>query len=247
MPSEVTSTSTVTDGSWHLAAATFAGSLLEPVPRRDRPGQRADAQRAGRRERVVSGDRLGPRGRPDVVGRAAAAPSSSGSLAMVSLSPSAATGAQISALAGSASTAAYESALSSDVPPTENWEMADSGTQAYTGAVAVSGGGTTMPCQRVEATVEEVKAGTTSCVLPAGPGSCPAPSPTTLLSSLVDMAPLTAPTTATSAQLDRHARPHRGVPARRRRPRPSARARFRRVAHRVVGQPRSTPAPRWRL
>ena len=74
---------------------------------------------------------------------------------MVSLSPSAASGAQISALAGSASTAAYESALSSDVPPTENWEMADSGTQAYTGAVAVSGGGTTVPCQRVEATVEE--------------------------------------------------------------------------------------------
>jgi hypothetical protein len=67
--------------------------------------------------------------------------------------------------------------------------------------VAVSGGGTTLPCQRVETTVEEVKAGTTSCVLPAAPGSCPAPAPTTLLSSLVDMAPLAAPTTAAVAQL----------------------------------------------
>ena len=92
---------------------------------------------------------------------------------MVSVSPSAASGAQIAALAGSASTAAYESALSSDAPPTENWEMADSGTQAYTGAVAVSGGGTTLPCQRVEATVQEAEAGTTSCVLPAGPGLVP--------------------------------------------------------------------------
>jgi hypothetical protein len=120
---------------------------------------------------------------------------------MVSLSPSAASAAQIAALAGSASTSAYEGALSSDAPPTENWEMADSGTQAYTGAVAVSGGGTTMPCQRVEATVEEVTAATTSCVLPAGPGSCPALSPTNLLSSLADMKPLTAPTTVASAQL----------------------------------------------
>jgi hypothetical protein len=125
----------------------------------------------------------------------------SGSLAMVSLSPSAATAPQLSALTSSASVPVYESALSSDVPPTENWEMADSGTLAYTGAVAVSGGGTTTPCQRVEATVQEVEAGTTSCALPAGPGSCPAPSAATLLSSLVVMAPLDAPTTASPAQL----------------------------------------------
>ena len=120
---------------------------------------------------------------------------------MVSLSPSAASAPQLSALASSASVPAYESALSSDVAPTENWEMADTGTLAYTGAVAVSGGGTTTPCQRVEATVQEVEAGTTSCGLPAGPGSCPAPSPVTLLSSLVAMAPLDAPTTASPAQL----------------------------------------------
>jgi len=200
VPSEVASTSTVTDGSWHLAAATFAGlssSLyLDGTVQGSVPALNGLAGESGWYPSIGWGPETGPTwsdGPPSAF--------FAGSLAMLSLSPSAATGAQISALAGSASASAYESALSSDVPPTENWEMADSGTQAYTGAVAVSGGGTAMPCQQVEATVEEVSGATTSCVLPAGSGSCPALSPTTLLSSLADMAPLTAPTTAASAQL----------------------------------------------
>jgi hypothetical protein len=200
VPSEATSTSTVTDGSWHLAAATFAGlssSLyVDGTVQGSVPALNGLASESGWYPAIG----WGPEGAPTWPD---GPPSAffSGSLAMVSVSPSAASGAQISALAASASTNAYESALSSDAPPTENWEMADSGTQAYTGAVAVSGGGTTLPCQRVETTVEEVKAATTSCVLPAAPGSCPAPSPTTLLSSLVDMAPLAAPTTAAPAQI----------------------------------------------
>jgi hypothetical protein len=200
VPSEVTSTSTVADGSWHLAAATFAGLssnlYLDGTAQGSVPVLNGLAGESGWYPSIGWGSEGAPTWSD-------APPSAffAGSLAMVSLSPSAASAAQIAALAGSASANAYESALSSDAPPTENWEMADSGTQAYTGAVAVSGGGTTLPCQRVETTVEEVKAGTTSCVLPAAPGSCPAPSPTTLLSSLVDMAPLAAPTTAAAAQL----------------------------------------------
>ena len=48
--------------------------------------------------------------------------------------------------------------------------MADSGTQAYTGAVPISGGGTTLPCQRVEVTVEQVQGATTQSLLAAGLG-----------------------------------------------------------------------------
>jgi hypothetical protein len=200
LPSETTSTGTVTDGSWHLAAATFAGLsstlYLDGTAQGSVPALSGLASENGWFPDVG----WGPEGAPTWLD---GPPSGffSGSLSMVSLSPSAATGAQLAALAASGSAAAYESALSSDAPPTENWEMADSGTQAYTGAVAVSGGGTTVPCQRVEATVQEVVAGVTTCALPAGPGPCPAPSPTALLSSLASMAPLGAPSTTTPAQL----------------------------------------------
>jgi hypothetical protein len=200
LPSEATSTGTVTDGSWHLAAATFSGLSSSLYVNGTLQGSVPVVSGLAAESGWYPAIGWGPEGAPTW---SDAPPSAflSGSLAMVSVSPSAATGAQISALAASASPAAYESALSSDAPPTENWEMADSGTQAYTGAVAVSGGGTTLPCQRVEATVQETEAGTTSCVLPAGPGSCPALSPTTLLASLATMAPLVAPTTAAPAQL----------------------------------------------
>jgi hypothetical protein len=200
LPSETTSTTTVTDGSWHLAAATFSGSsstlYLDGTVQGSVPALSGLAGETGWYPAIG----WGPEGAPTWLD---GPPSGffAGSLALVSLSPSAATGAQVSALAASGSTAAYESALSSDAPPTENWEMADSGTQAFTGAVAVSGGGTSVPCQRVEAAVQEVEGGTTSCVLPAGPGPCPAPSPAALLSSLGAMAPLVAPTTASPAQL----------------------------------------------
>jgi Concanavalin A-like lectin/glucanases superfamily len=200
LPSETTSTGTVTDGSWHLAAATFSGLsstlYLDGTVQGTVPALSGVASETGWYPAIG----WGPEGAPTWLD---GPPSGffAGTLAMVSLSPSAATGAQVSALAASGSTAAYESALSSDAPPTENWEMADSGTQAFTGAVAVSSGGTTVPCQRVEAAVQEVEAGTTSCVLPAGPGACPAPTPTTVLSSLINMAPLVAPTTTSPAQL----------------------------------------------
>jgi hypothetical protein len=200
VPSEVTSTGTVTDGNWHLAAATYSGLsstlYLDGTAQGSVPAPGGLATESGWFPSIG----WGPEGAPTW----ADGPSSAffgGDLSMVSLSPSAATAAQVSALAGSASSNAYESALSSDVPPTENWEMADSGTQAYTDPVAVSGGGTTLPCQRVETTVQQVEASTTSCALPAGPGACPAPSPTTLLSSLAALAPLDVPTTAAPVQL----------------------------------------------
>ena len=192
LPSETTSTGAVTDGTWHLAAATFAGPsstlYLDGTAQGSVPALSGVASQNGWYPAVG----WGPEGVPTWLN---GPPSGffAGTLSMVSLSPAAATGAQVSALAAAGSAAAYESTLSSDVPPTENWEMADSGTQAYTGAVAVSGGGTTVPCQRVEATVQQVTAGTTSCALPSGPGSCPAPAPTTLLASLAAMAPLAAP------------------------------------------------------
>ena len=200
VPSEVASTGPVTDGSWHLAAATFGGTsstlYLDGTAQGSVPAPNGLAAESGWYPTIG----WGPEGAPTW---SDGPPSGffAGSLAMVSLSPSAATGAQVSALAGAASAGTYESALSSDAPPTENWEMADSGTQAFTGAVAVSGGGTTMPCQRVEATVQEVQGGTTSCVLPAAAGACPALSPSTLLSALATMAPLVGPTTTTPAQL----------------------------------------------
>jgi hypothetical protein len=120
---------------------------------------------------------------------------------MVSLSPAALTAPQVSALAAAASAGDYESALSSDAAPTDNWEMADSGTQAYTGAVPISGGGSTLPCQRVEVTVEQVQGATTSCAVPAGAGACPALSPATLLSSLATAAPIDPPSTTVPVQL----------------------------------------------
>ncbi len=200
LPSETTSTGAVTDGTWHLAAATFAGPsstlYLDGTAQGSVPALSGVASQNGWYPAVG----WGPEGVPTWLN---GPPSGffAGTLSMVSLSPAAATGAQVSALAAAGSAAAYESTLSSDVPPTENWEMADSGTQAYTGAVAVSGGGSTVPCQRVEATVQQVAAGTTSCALPSGPGSCPAPAPTTLLASLAAMAPLAAPSTAAPVQL----------------------------------------------
>jgi hypothetical protein len=120
---------------------------------------------------------------------------------MLSLSPSAASAANISTMAGATTVADYESALAAAAPPSENWEMADSGSTPFTGTVNVSGGGTTTPCQRVEVTVQQVQGGTTSCVVPAGPGACPAPSNTSLLSSLGTAASLAAPTTSSSVQL----------------------------------------------
>jgi hypothetical protein len=200
VPSEVTSTTAVTDGSWHLAAATFAGVsstlYLDGTAQGSVPALSGLAGESGWYPAIG----WGPEGAPSWLD---GPPSAffAGSLAMLSLSPSAATAPQVSALATSASVAAYESALSSDVPPTENCEMADSGTQAYTGAVPVSTGGTTVPCQRVEVTVQEAEAGTTNCLLPAGPGWCPAPSPAALLSSLATLVALDVPTTASPAQL----------------------------------------------
>jgi hypothetical protein len=124
-----------------------------------------------------------------------------GTLSMVSLSPSAAAAAQIATLAGESTASAYESALASAAPPSENWLMDDSGTTPFIGAVAESGGGTTVPCQRVEVTVQQVQGATTGCAFPAGPGLCPAPADTSLLSSLHASAALAPPGPADPVQI----------------------------------------------
>jgi hypothetical protein len=197
--SEVTSTGAVTNGSWHLAAATFSG--LTSTLYLDGTSQGSALAVTGILGYTgYASIGWGPEGSTGWSGPPTSA-FFGGSLALVSLSPSAATGAQISTLAGEASTSAYETALSSDAPPAENWEMADSGTQAYTGTVNVSGGGTTTPCQRVEVTVQQVQSATTSCAVPAGAGSCPAPAGTTLLASLSTAAALDVPTPSASVSL----------------------------------------------
>ena len=168
-PIEVTSANPVNDGTWHLAAATYSGVSSTLYV----DGASQGSAQAGSAIATESGwfpsIGWGPEGSTGW----ADPPSSAflgGSLAMVSLSPAALTAAQVAGLAGAASAGAYESALSSDAQPTDNWEMADSGTEAYTRAIPVIGGGTTLPCQRVEVTVEEVQGGATSCAVPAGAG-----------------------------------------------------------------------------
>jgi hypothetical protein len=199
VPSEITSSSTVTDGTWHLAAATFSGlsstlyvdgtsegSVLSITG----IGSTAGYPSIGWGPEASTGWSDGP-----TIGFFG------GMLSMVSLSPSAASGAQIATLAGESSASAYESALASAAAPSENWQMADSGTTPFTGAVAVSGGGTTVPCQRVEATVEEVQGVTTGCAFPAGAGPCPAPTNTSLLSFLSAASALDPPGPSAPVQI----------------------------------------------
>lgn len=199
--SEVTSTAAVTDGGWHLAAATYGGTTstltLDGATQGTTPaGGTGLASFSGWYPSIG----WGPEGS---TGWADPPPSAffGGTLSLVSLSPSAASAAQVAALAAAPSPSAYEGALSSDAPTTENWEMADSGTQAYTGAVAVSGGGTTAPCQRVEVTVQEQQGATDTCAAPAAPGACGAPSPGTLLSDLTGGVPLVVPTSTSPVTL----------------------------------------------
>jgi hypothetical protein len=119
---------------------------------------------------------------------------------MVSVSPSAATSGQISTLASESTASAYETALAADAPPSENWEMSDTGLSPYTGTVD-SSSGTTTPCAHVEVTVQQVQGGSTTCAVPSGGSSCPAPAGTTLLTSLSTAATTDVPITTSSVSL----------------------------------------------
>ena len=199
VPSEITSSSAVTDGNWHLAAATFSGLSSTLYVDGTSEGSVLSITGIGSTSGYPSIG-WGPEGSTGWSG----APTSAffgGTLSMVSLSPSAASAAQIATLAGESTASAYESALGSAAAPSENWQMADSGTTPFTGAVAVAGGGTTVPCQRVEVTVQQVQGATTGCAFPAGAGSCPAPANTSLLSSLSAPTALAPPSPAAPLQI----------------------------------------------
>ena len=197
--SEVTSASAVTDGAWHLAAATYSGLTSTLYLDGVSQGNVVAVTGLGSFTGYPSIG-WGPEGATGWSGTPTSA-YFAGSLSMVSLSPSVASAANISTLAGETTVANYEAALATDAPPSENWEMADSGSVAFTGSVNVSGGGSSTPCQRVEVTVQQLQGGTTSCAVPAGSGACPAPANTTLVSSLASAASLDLPTTSTSVQL----------------------------------------------
>jgi hypothetical protein len=199
VPSEITSSSAVTDGSWHLAAATFSGPSSTLYVDGTSEGSVLSITGIGSTAGYPSIG-WGPEASTGWSG----APSTGffgGTLSMVSLSPSAASAAQIATLAGESTASAYESALASAAAPSENWQMADSGATPFTGAVAVSGGGTTVPCQRVELTVQQVQGITTGCAFPAGAGPCPAPANTALLSSLSAATALDPPSPAAPVQI----------------------------------------------
>jgi Concanavalin A-like lectin/glucanases superfamily len=199
VPSEITSSSTVTDGNWHLAAATFSGMSSTLYLDGTSEGSVLSITGVGSTTGYPSIG-WGPEASTGWSG----APSSAffgGTLSMVSLSPSAAPAAQIATLAGESTASAYESALGSAAAPSENWQMADSGTTPFTGAVAVSGGGTTVPCQRVEVTVQQLQGATTGCAFPAVAGPCPAPANTSLLSTLSAATALAVPSPAAPVQI----------------------------------------------
>ena len=197
--SEVTSSSAVTDGAWHLAAATYSGLSSTLYLDGASQGNVLAVTGLGSFTGYPSIG-WGPEGATGWSGAPTGA-YFAGSLSLVSLSPSAASASNISTLAGETTVAGYETALATDAPPSENWEMADSGSAPFTGAVNVSGGGSATPCQRVEVTVQELQGGTTRCAAPAGPGACPAPANTTLVPSLASAASLDVPTTSASMQL----------------------------------------------
>jgi hypothetical protein len=199
LKSEVTSSTTVTDGNWHLAAATYSGLTSTLYLDGSSAGSVLAVTGLGSFTGYASVG-WGPEGATGWAG----APTSAyfgGSLSMVSLSPSAASSGQISTLAGETSATNYESALTTDAPSSENWEMTDSGSTPFTGTVNVSGGGTTTPCQRVEVTVQQVQGASTTCAVPAGGSPCPAPANPPLLSSLSTAAAIDVPTTSAAVQL----------------------------------------------
>ena len=68
LPSEITSSSAVTNGNWHLAAATFSGLSFNAVRRRHVTGQRA-VRHGAREHHGLPVDRVGPRGFDRLVGR----------------------------------------------------------------------------------------------------------------------------------------------------------------------------------
>ena len=113
------------------------------------------------------------------------APSSlylNGSLAQVAVVPSQLTAAQVLSLttASASGVVAYDAAVSA-LTPTAWWQLADSGSSAYTGNVPAIAA---PACSHVWATVQTTRGASTACVYPVAAGACPAPSGTSVLSAM---------------------------------------------------------------
>lgn len=175
---EATSSSTYDDGNWHLAVATFTPSAMKLYV----DGSQVASVSSGISDNNFTG--YWTVGFTQTSGTWADVPTNkewTGSLADVAVIPSVLTAANVTTLYGEASQSALQTALLS-FSPSAYWPLADSA------AAPTDAGG-------LELTVQSANNGTTTCLFPAGAGSCPA----TTTSDFVPASAAYTPTAPTAA------------------------------------------------
>ncbi len=174
---EAVSSTEVNDGAWHFVAASFSSSGLSL----DVDGSTTTSTTITSATSYTGYWHLGWAGSNGWT-NAGATEYLNGSLFGVAVFGTALSSTNLTTLEDESSLSAYKSKIT-NLSPTAEWLLSDSGTTPYTGTIPVLG--SNQICQRVLIDVQETQSGVTSCAYPAGAGSCASP-PTSgdLLSSL---------------------------------------------------------------